>query len=302
MERRAHYRYVAALALALLVLSGCMARKSTVRVALARTYDPGSGIYADLGNYIFSQRVVRMGMFKPDQFTEAIGFGIFLDEPHHPDRIPVLLVHGHGSGPRSFREVAARMDRQRFEPWFGYYATGQSIPKTATLLRRSLVEVAEHHGVDRVVMVGYSQGGLVVRAALKPADDELVLPDVPLLIGLSTPWGGSEAAAFGLQRTSGAPPAWKDMATGSPFIASLFDEPLPDGTELHIVYGTGGDNERFPGKNDGTIGEPSLAHPEALAEATSVSVFPEAIHSSMVLDPEPLAVLDDLLAGLGTDA
>jgi hypothetical protein len=70
---------------------------------------------------------------------------------------------------------------------------------------------------------------------------------------------------------------------------------------LHIIYGTGGDNDRFPDKNDGTIDEPSLAHPEALAEATSVNVFPDAIHSSMVLDPEPLAVLDGLLAGLGTD-
>ncbi len=301
MERRVHYRYVAALALVLIVLSGCTARRSTVRVALARTYDPDSGIYADLGNYIFSSRVVRMGMFKPEKFTEVIGFGIFLDEPHHPDRIPVLLVHGHGSGPRSFKEVATRMDRQRFEPWFGYYATGQSIPPTASLLRQSLVEMAARYDVDRIVLIGYSQGGLVTRAALKPADDGVVLPEVPLLVGLSAPWGGSEAAAFGLERTSGGPPAWKDMATGSPFIGTLFDEPLPDGTELHIIYGTGGKNDRFPGKNDGTIGEPSLAHPEALAEATSVSVFPDAIHSSMVLDPEPLAVLDGILAGLLDD-
>jgi hypothetical protein len=155
--------------------------------------------------------------------------------------------------------------------------------------------------VERVVVIGYSQGGLVSRAALKPADDGLELPEIPLLIGLSTPWGGSQAASFGLERTSGAPPAWTDMATGSSFIEQLFDEPLPGGTDLHIIYGTGGDNDRFPGKNDGTIGEPSLADPEALAEAASVSVFPEAIHSSMVLDPEPLVLLDSLLDGLRTD-
>jgi hypothetical protein len=79
---------------------------------------------------------------------------------------------------------------------------------------------------------------------------------------------------------------------------SIFDNPLPDGTELHINLGTGGTDDRFPGENDDVTGKPSLARAEAIAEATSVTQLDGAVHSGMVLDPEPLERFNEILSGL----
>jgi hypothetical protein len=76
------------------------------------------------------------------------------------------------------------------------------------------------------------------------------------------------------------------MAVGSPFLEHLFDDPLPPGTGMHVVYGTGAAPGSQAGPGDGTIGLASLSRAEALAEATSVSVFEDLLHGDIALSPE----------------
>ncbi len=277
-----------------LAATACGARESTVRSALEKGYDADGGRYADLDDDLFASNMVQTGLWKPERFTEVVGFGIFLDEPHEPGRMPVLLLHGHAAGPRIFEALASMLDRDRYEPWYGYYPTGLDVDELASLLRESLSSTAARLAVDEVVIVCHSMGGIVARAGLRPADDGVSLPSVPAVITLATPWNGSERAGAWAWSPA-APPSWKDLKPGSTFLAHLFDDPLPDGTQLHVLYGTAGETASIPGEDDGVVSHASLTRHEALEEATSVTEFELSDHIGMIVDNGPLSRVVEIL-------
>lgn len=279
--------------LAALVLAGCTMSTPTMRLALKHTYEPHEGHYAELSNYIFGKKAMRTGMIRPEKFKKVIGFGIFLTQAHDQEKTPVLLVHGHGSGPRAYRFVGRSLDEE-FEPWYAFYPSGLDIDESASMLRQSLAKMAEKHDVSRVVLVGHSQGGLVVRKAIDDAEDGVTMPEIPALLGISSPWGGTEMANFGID-TALALPAWHDMAVGSDFIETLFDRPLPFKTSFHIFYGLAGDNERIPGEDDGAISEESLTRKEAVVEAASVNDYQHVGHSDILLDQQVMDRINEVL-------
>ncbi len=272
----------------------CGARESSVRSALEKGYDADGGQYADLDDDLFASKMVQTGLWNPDRFASVVGFGIFLDEPHEPGRTPVLLLHGHAAGPRIFEALAGMLDRDRFEPWYGYYPTGLDVDELASLLRESLSAKVAELSVDEVVIVCHSMGGVVARAALHPDDDGISLPAVPAVVTLATPWNGSERAGAWAWSPA-APPSWKDLKPGSTFLAHLFDDPLPTGTQLHVLYGTAGETTSIPGDDDGVVSHGSLTRSEALEEASSVTVFELSDHIGMVVDKGPLSRVLEIL-------
>jgi pimeloyl-ACP methyl ester carboxylesterase len=161
-------------------------------------------------------------------------------------------------------------------------------------MRSSLASETERSGVDRVIVVGYSMGGLVARAALKPHEDSLDIVDVPLLITIATPFGGVARAAKWASSPA-APDSWADLDPDGPFLEHLFDEPLPGGTQLHVLYGTAGDSSAIPGPDDGSISLESASRPEALQEATSVTVFEKSGHMTILTDPGPQVACSALI-------
>jgi len=280
--------------LVVLAACGCGARESTVRSSLENGYDVQAGRYADLDDDLFASKMVQTGLWKPERFAEVIGFGIFLDEPHVPGRTPVLLLHGHAAGPRIFQAFADMLDRERYEPWYGFYPTGLDVDTLASLLRESLTATASDLGVDEVVVVCHSMGGIVARAALRPSDDDDALPRIPTVITLATPWNGSERAGAWAWSPA-APPSWKDLRPGSTFLLHLFDDPLPEGTHLHVLYGTAGETASIPGDDDGVVSHASLTREEALEEASSVTVFELSDHIGMIVDSGPLSRVLEIL-------
>ena len=53
--------------------------------------------------------------------------------------------------------------------------------------------------------------------------------------------------------------------------------------------------QELPGRNDNTLCEQSLARPEAVAEAASVTVLENATHQTIVSDAETIARVNELL-------
>lgn len=275
------------LAAALSILPSChtsmTVSENRMKVLLARAVGEGGG-YPPLESQIFGPKTIFTGVMRPERFERVLGFWFFLDGPHRPGAIPVVLVHGHSSGPRPFANLAAALDRDAFEPWFTFYPTGNRIERSASLLRAGLAATAERFGVEEVALVAYSMGGLVGRQALRPAADGVDLPRVRLFVGVANPWGGSEESKFESER-SFAPPGWEDVSDGSPFLAHLFDDPLPEGAEFHYVYGLGGKPDGKIGEvNDGILSGASLTRKEMLAEAKSVTLFEDADHGGIVRD------------------
>ncbi len=96
-------------------------------------------------------------------------------EIHDPQRIPVTFVHGVLSDPHIWYPCinaiyADPVLRANYQPWYFLYPTGMAVPNTARRLRESLKEAREkldpdHNdpGMDQMVLVGHSMGGLLSR-------------------------------------------------------------------------------------------------------------------------------------------
>jgi hypothetical protein len=160
---------------------------------------------------------------------------LFALEPHRRGRIPVVLVHGTASS--AFRWADLVNDlledkeiRDHYEFWFFTYNTGNPIPISANVLRRSLEDTVKSLGgvqadpaLRRMVVIGHSQGGLLTKMNvinsgtkiwdavsdrplddlnLKPETKALLqeslfvrpLPFVETVIFVATPHGGSYRA------------------------------------------------------------------------------------------------------------
>ncbi len=104
-------------------------------------------------------------------------------EPHRPGRVPVVLVHGTASSLGRWADMindllADPEINDRFEFWLFSYSTGNPIPYSALLLRRSLEEAFSKLGgtaadpaLGQTVVIGHSQGGLLAKMlVINPGD------------------------------------------------------------------------------------------------------------------------------------
>ena len=156
--------------------------------------------------------------------------------PYQPGLVPVVFVHGTASSPVRWAELYNRIHadpqiRSRFQFWFFQYDSDNPIALSSIRLREALTSAVAHldpQGRDpalrRMVLIGHSQGGLLVKmqsidsgdrlwnsVSRKPLDElrltdetrELLrrglfvepLPEVSRVIFISTPHRGSFLAA-----------------------------------------------------------------------------------------------------------
>lgn len=92
-----------------------------------------------------------------------------------PGRIPVVFVHGTASNPAYWAEmfnvlINDPLLRERTQCWFFQYASGNPLLYSAMTLREQLERTMERidpegtdPDLDRMVLIGHSQGGLVVK-------------------------------------------------------------------------------------------------------------------------------------------
>jgi hypothetical protein len=157
--------------------------------------------------------------------------------PYRPGLVPVVFVHGTGSSPVRWAEMFNRLQgdpeiRSRYQFWFFQYDSGNPIALSALHLRDALTAAVvriDPEGKDpalrRMVLIGHSQGGLLVKmqsistgdrlwnAVSRKPLDELRLPDdtralirrgmfvdplpeVSRVVFISTPHRGSFVAGY----------------------------------------------------------------------------------------------------------
>jgi pimeloyl-ACP methyl ester carboxylesterase len=94
--------------------------------------------------------------------------GLFMLEPYHADRVPVILVHGLLSTPQMWLNTINEIEgdpelRGRVQFWVFWYPTGTPISFNALKLREGLAGATPLRLVSRRVLVGHSMGGLLSR-------------------------------------------------------------------------------------------------------------------------------------------
>ena len=105
--------------------------------------------------------------------------------PYRPGLIPLVFVHGTVSSPLRWAEMYNRLlgdpeIRSRFQFWFFNYDSGNPIALSSLLLREALTAAVarvdpegEDQALRRMVLVGHSQGGLLVKMQAISTEDRL---------------------------------------------------------------------------------------------------------------------------------
>jgi hypothetical protein len=201
--------------------------------ALAHTLE-GSRVWDfELSGFFSGERILGE--------SDAGGSGLLLIHPYQPGRIPLVLVHGTASSPARWAELVNEIENDpslatHYQIWLFRYNTGNPIGYSGGRFRAALSEAVgalDPDGRDpalrRMVLLGHSQGGLLIKlAAVSSGDrfwrrvsskslDALDLPEgtreqfraslffeplpfVKRVIFLATPQRGSYLASFSLAR------------------------------------------------------------------------------------------------------
>ncbi|MBB5347373.1 alpha/beta hydrolase [Desulfoprunum benzoelyticum] len=107
-------------------------------------------------------------------------------QPYQPDRIPVIFVHGTLSSPVWWAEMINTLSGdpilgRRYQFWYFFYNSSRLITVSALDLRRAIAEETEKLDPDsnsaamqRMVVIGHSQGGLLAKLTAIDTGDRLV--------------------------------------------------------------------------------------------------------------------------------
>ena len=145
--------------------------------------------------------------------------------PYRPGLIPVVFVHGTASSVVRWAEMYNRLladpeIRSRYQFWFFQYDSGNPIPLSALRLREALTTAIARLDPDgkdpalrRMVLIGHSQGGLLVKMQAISSGDRL--------------W--SRASATPLERLT------LTDKTRALFKSALFVEPLPEVSRVVFI-------------------------------------------------------------------
>lgn len=255
-----------------------------------------AGAVRSLDDPVLSAEAGRRGYWSPMDAFKADGGNIHFLEPYDPHRTPVLFVHGAAGSAQDWRAAVATLDRTRFQAWLYQYPSGAAVRSMAYLLYWKLLNLQLRHRHESLVIVAHSMGGLVARTLL--ADHGAELPQVRLLVTLSTPWGGEPGADLGVTYSPAVVPSWRDMQPDGPFLQTLFTRPLPPQLEHVLYFGHRGGYSLLRPNHDGAVTLASQLRMPAQAGARLVLGFDED-HTSILSSPQVLAQLRTLLAGHG---
>lgn len=254
------------------------------------------GAVVDFGDDRLAARHGKTGLWRPSQFLEEVGGGIFFLEPYDPSKVPVLFVHGSNGSPQDFRFLVEHLDRARFQPWLLSYPSALRLGFLGTKLEEFLDSLHVTYKFNSMAVVAHSMGGLVARSFINAS----VLHDrkyVKLFVSISTPWGGHAAARLGAERVSSDWLSWIDMVPGSQFLESLTAADTTAVVDHHLMFSYQGHSVFTEGNDDGSVSIASQLEPRAQAASLRVYGF-DRDHVQILSDENVSAMVNQILAQL----
>jgi hypothetical protein len=131
-----------------------------------------------------------------------------------------VIVHGIDPVIEELYPLAEDFVERGFQTYLFHYSSVARLHESADRLNAELRELTNRYAPERIVVVGYSLGGLVARRALT-ASHSAPLGDLPVsfeLITIASPLGGFRSANLWWLGLGLARPAFRDLGTESRFI------------------------------------------------------------------------------------
>jgi hypothetical protein len=110
------------------------------------------------------------GLFRPAEFEDRARLALL--QPYDPKKIPILCIHGLGDSQATWTPLIQTLRgdpviRKNYQFWFFSYPTGFPYPLSASVLRRRLDAINQHHPDHKeIVVVGHSMGGMISRTLI----------------------------------------------------------------------------------------------------------------------------------------
>ncbi len=265
------------------------------------------GEIVDLKDSRFSEEVATSGLWRPFDFLFKARPGVYFLDEYHPDKVPVLFVHGVNGSPHNFEYLINRIDRKSFQPWVYYYPSGARLDVIASHLEQTVMKLERRLGLEKLVVIAHSMGGLVSRAFVLKHHTSQGRANIPVLITIATPWGGHDAARMGVDHAPAVVRSWYDMVPGSAFLSSLFyadadgqrvRTKLPADVSHALLFAFQRNSASFGASDDHVATVASQVRWEAQQDAARVYGFDET-HMG-VLNAEEVSVLINEILKNGT--
>lgn len=194
------------------------------------------GRVVQLSEALFSRENASLGMWRPMDYLERFGGGLFFLEPYDAHRQPVVFVHGINGTALDFEPVLDGLDRDRYQPWVLQYPSGVDLDIISNYFLRALDTLHERHGFGQVMIVAHSMGGVMTRAMVLKATRQPRPWSLSLVVTVASPLLGMPSAAQGVEHSPIVVPSWRDLAPGSDFLTDLHANEWPRDVPWQLVF------------------------------------------------------------------
>jgi hypothetical protein len=187
---------------------------------------------------IFAREYYSLGMWKPFDFAEQVGGGLFMLQEYDEDKLPVIFVHGVRGGPDDWKSAIEALDGEHYQPWVFYYPSGVRLDMLSDYFVSAVEQLRNLHGFDRFAVAAHSMGGVVTRSFVKKYVERF--PEqagtIRVVLTVNSPMTGMPSATSGVKHSPVVVPAWRDIAPESEFLKDLNAWSWPENIPYHLVF------------------------------------------------------------------
>ncbi len=241
----------------------------------------------------FSDDYASLGMWRPLDFLDQIGGGLYLLEPYRDDRIPVIFVHGINGSPRNWAAPIEALDRTRYQAWIYHYPSGLQLDIVSDYLLDSTLQLQQRFGFEHFYVAAHSMGGLVTRSFVKKYTATSRPASLDFVMTVNSPLYGMKSANSGVKHSPLVVPAWRDVGWGSDFIEDLHAWQWPESLPYYLAFSYGS------GKgDDGVVALESQLSASLQKEAVKITGYDD-MHTAVLSNP---LFIEDFKASLAEQA
>lgn len=199
-------------------------------------YERNVGRIVSLDDHIFKHENAAMGFWRPLDFINNVGVGVFFLEEYDDEKIPVLFVHGANGSASEWKQVIDAIDREKFQPWLLYYPSGARLNLVSDFMMEASITLQNRYKFKQLYIVAHSMGGLVARSYIMKNTNGKKRAKMGLLMTINSPMKGMRSAQSGVKHSPIVVPSWRDVAMDSEFIQKITAWNWPEDIPYHLVF------------------------------------------------------------------